>query len=73
MSGEESVRGRAEDHGHRWLTAAVSLTVGAAFGLWFWLLPQWLGFSVAMAGAARRRWLAAIPSVLGFSIALRSV
>src|SRR5208283_5464092 len=50
-----------------WLTALGSLAVGAAFfGLWFWLLPQWLGFSVDTAGTARWRWLAAIPSVLGF-------
>jgi protein-S-isoprenylcysteine O-methyltransferase Ste14 len=61
-------------HGYRWLTAAVSLLVGAAFlGLWFWLLPQWLGFRVEMTGAARWRWLAAIPSVLGFAVALRCV
>ncbi|HTC48621.1 MAG TPA: isoprenylcysteine carboxylmethyltransferase family protein [Candidatus Aquilonibacter sp.] len=60
--------------GQRWLTAAGSLIVGAAFfALWFWLLPQWLGFSVEMAGAARWRWLAAIPSVLGFAVALRCV
>jgi protein-S-isoprenylcysteine O-methyltransferase Ste14 len=48
--------------------------VGASFfGLWFWLLPQWLGFTVEMAGAARWRWLAAVPSVLGFAVALRCV
>jgi len=59
---------------HPWLAAMVSLTVGAAFlGLWFWLLPQWLGFKVEMAGAQRWRWLAAIPSALGFSVALRCV
>ena len=57
-----------------WPTAVVSLAVGAAFfALWFWLLPQWLGFSVNTAGAARWRWLAAIPSVLGFAVALRCV
>src|SRR3984957_18139360 len=44
-------------HGYRGFTAAASLVVGALFfALWFWLLPQWLGFSVEMAGAARRRW-----------------
>ena len=60
--------------GYRWLTAAVSLAVGAAFfALWFWLLPRWLGFSVEMAGTARWRWLAAVPSVLGFAVALRCV
>jgi len=61
-------------HGERWPTAIASLLVGAAFfSLWFWLLPQWLGFRVEAAGAARWRWLAAIPSVLGFSVALRCV
>ena len=61
-------------HGYRGFTAAASLVVGALFfALWFWLLPQWLGFSVEMAGAARWRWLAAVPSVLGFAVALRCV
>ncbi|MFZ2084272.1 MAG: isoprenylcysteine carboxylmethyltransferase family protein [Candidatus Sulfotelmatobacter sp.] len=61
-------------HGDRWLTAAASLAVGAAFfALWFWLLPQWLSFRVETAGAARWRWLAALPSVLGFAVALRCV
>lgn len=61
-------------HGEQWLTAFASLAVGAAFfSLWFWLLPQWLGFRVEMGGAARWRWLAAIPSVLGFAVALRCV
>jgi len=56
-----------------WLTAAASLTVGAGFlALWFWLLPDWLGFR-AEVGAARWRWLAAIPSVLGFAVALRCI
>jgi protein-S-isoprenylcysteine O-methyltransferase Ste14 len=74
MTDAHSVQSPADGHGHRWLTAAVSLLVGAAFfGLWFWLLPQWLGFSVVMAGAARWRWLAAVPSVLGFAVALRCV
>ena len=60
--------------GYRGFTAAASLAVGASFfGLWFWLLPQWLGFTVEMAGAARWRWLAAVPSVLGFAVALRCV
>ena len=58
----------------RWLTTAASLTVGALFfSLWFWLLPQWLGFTVQTASAARWRWLAAIPSILGFSVALRCI
>ncbi len=53
---------------------AASMAVGAAFfALWFWLLPQWLGFRVEIAGAASWRWLAALPSVLGFAVALRCV
>jgi len=60
--------------GDRWLTAVAALAVGAAFfGLWFWLLPPWLGFRVETGGAARWRWLAAIPSVIGFAVALRCV
>jgi protein-S-isoprenylcysteine O-methyltransferase Ste14 len=74
MTEAGSVRSPEAGHGYRWLTAAVSLLVGAAFfGLWFWLLPGWLGFSVEMAGMARWRWLAAVPSVLGFAVALRCV
>jgi protein-S-isoprenylcysteine O-methyltransferase Ste14 len=62
------------DSGERLLTLAASLLVGAAFfGLWFWLLPQWLGFRVETAGTAQWRWLAAIPSVLGFAVALRCI
>lgn len=61
-------------HADRWPTAMVWLAVGSAFSpLWFWLLPQWLGFRVEMAGAARWRWLAAVPSVVGFAVALRCV
>src|SRR5450755_1589259 len=56
----------------RWPATMASLIVGAAFfSLWFWLLPQWLGFRVETAGTARWRWLAAVPSVLGFAVALR--
>ncbi len=56
-----------------WLTALASLMVGAAFlGLWFWLLPIWLGFRVE-AHTAPWRWLALIPSVAGFAVALRCV
>jgi len=58
----------------RWLTTPASLAVGTAFfALWFWLLPQWLGFRVDTAGAAHWRWLAAVPSVFVFAIALRCV
>jgi protein-S-isoprenylcysteine O-methyltransferase Ste14 len=39
-------------------------------GLWFWLLPQWLHFTV---GAAGWRWLMIAPSVCGFGVALRCV
>jgi protein-S-isoprenylcysteine O-methyltransferase Ste14 len=58
----------------RWLSTIASLTVGAAFlGLWFWLLPGWLGFRVDLTGPARWRWIAAVPAVLGFAVALRCV
>jgi hypothetical protein len=41
------------DRAH-WETTVASLVVGAAFlGLWFWLLPAWLGFDIDTAGAAR--------------------
>ena len=73
MTHGELTRTPEVGNGNRWLTAVASLAVGAAFlALWFWLLPQWLGFSVA-AEAARWRWLAAVPSVLGFSVALRCI
>jgi protein-S-isoprenylcysteine O-methyltransferase Ste14 len=62
------------ESGDRWPTVVASLVVGAAFfGLWFWLLPGWLGFRVETAGVARWRWLFAVPSVLGFAVALRCV
>jgi len=74
MADSYSNGGPAAAGGDRWLSTVASLAVGAAFfALWFWLLPQWLGFSVDTAGAARWRWLAAIPSVLGFAVALRCV
>ena len=58
----------------QWLTAFASLTVGAAFfALWFWLLPNWLGFRAEALDSARWRWIAVIPSVLGFAVALRCV
>jgi len=68
--------GTGEDAGRdaQWPAAVAALVVGAAFlGLWFWLLPRWLGFQVELAGTARWRWLAAVPSALGFAVALRCV
>jgi len=57
-----------------WPATIAALIVGIAFfALWFWLLPQWLGFHVETAGSARLRWIAAVPSVLGFAVALRCV
>ena len=74
MANDRSGSGPTVTSGDRWPTTVASLAVGAAFfGLWFWLLPQWLGFRVDTAGEARWRWLAAVPSVLGFAIALRCV
>ena len=74
MAGGQSGNTPVATHRNRWPMAVASLAVGAAFfALWFWLLPQWLGFSVEMASAARWRWLAAVPSVLGFAVALRCV
>lgn len=71
MAGERSGSSVAS-HRNRWPTAVASLAVGAAFfALWFWLLPQWLGFNVD-AGKAPWRWPAAIPSVLGFAVAPHS-
>jgi len=62
------------DNDGRFLSTVASLLVGGAFfALWFWLLPQWLGFRVDTAGAARWRWLAAVPSVFGFAVALRCI
>jgi len=61
-------------HEQLWPTTVAALAVGTAFfSLWFWLLPQWLGFQIELAGAAHWRWLAALPSVLGFAVALRCV
>ena len=61
-------------HEQHWPTAVAAFAMGTAFfSLWFWLLPQWLGFRVELAGAAHWRWLAALPSVLGFAVALRCV
>jgi protein-S-isoprenylcysteine O-methyltransferase Ste14 len=56
----------------RWVSAAAALLVGAGFlGLWFWLLPGWLGLRAETAGSWR--WLAAIPSAMGFAVALRCI
>lgn len=64
----------ANERYEQWLSTGAALAVGGGFfALWFWLLPEWLGFRVEIAGAARWRWLAAIPSVLGFAVALRCV
>jgi protein-S-isoprenylcysteine O-methyltransferase Ste14 len=58
----------------RWLATCASLAVGASFfALWFWLLPNWLGFRAQALDTARWRWLAAIPSILGFAVALRCI
>jgi protein-S-isoprenylcysteine O-methyltransferase Ste14 len=78
MANQQSMRARRAADGDRWLGALAgalaSIAVGSAFlALWFWLLPQWLGFKVEIAGAARLRWLAAIPSAFGFAVALRCV
>ena len=55
-----------------WPSTLASLMVGAGFfALWFWLLPQWLGFRVE--ATQRWRWLAVVPSVLGFAVALRCI
>jgi protein-S-isoprenylcysteine O-methyltransferase Ste14 len=74
MTNPNSVNISPNSHEQHWPTAIVALAVGTAFfSLWFWLLPQWLGFRAEIAGAARWRWLAAIPSVLGFAVAWRCV
>ena len=74
MAREQSGGKRAISQTNNWPTTVATLVVGAVFfGLWFWLLPGWLGFRVDAAGASRWRWLAAVPSVLGFAVALRCV
>ena len=74
MADRRPGNGPAISRGDQWPTTVASLLVGAAFfALWFWLLPQWLGFRINTAGTARWRWLAAVPSVLGFAVALRCV
>jgi len=65
---------RDPEQGHQWLVALASLAVGCAFfALWFWLLPQWLGFHIDAANVAPWQWIALVPSVLGFAVALRCV
>jgi protein-S-isoprenylcysteine O-methyltransferase Ste14 len=62
----------ATEYREQWVGAVAALAVGAAFlGLWFWLLPGWLGFRAET--ASRWRWLAAIPSTLGFAVASRCI
>src|ERR1700740_741163 len=74
MTNQEMTGAPEVGHLNQWLTAIASLAGGAGvLPLWFWLLPQWLGFSVEAAGDARWRWVAAVPSVLGFAVALRCV
>jgi len=64
----------SDDRGANWPATIASLAVGAAFfGLWFWLLPSWLGFHVEATSGAPWRWIAAVPSVLGFAVAIRCV
>jgi protein-S-isoprenylcysteine O-methyltransferase Ste14 len=71
MTDGQVTRVPAASNGNRGLAAIASLAVGAGFlALWFWLLPQWLGFSVE---PARWRWVAAVPSVMGFAVALRCI
>lgn len=68
----ETTRPTGKDE--NWWATLASLAVGAGFfTLWFWLLPNWLGFHVDTSGGARWRWPAMVPSVLGFAVALRCV
>jgi protein-S-isoprenylcysteine O-methyltransferase Ste14 len=74
MTDGEMARDPIVGNGNRWLAVIASLVVGAGFfALWFWLLPQWLGFNVEAVSGARWRWVGAVPSVLGFAVALRCV
>jgi len=64
----------AAGKGSRSVHTITSLAAGAGlFALWFWLLPQWLGFQVGAASEASWRWLGAVPSVMGFAVALHCV
>jgi len=72
-SGQVGPPGRSRS-GERWLSTIASLAVGAVFlGVWFWLLPRWLGFQVDPLGVRRWRWIPAIASLLGFTVALRCI
>ena len=72
-SAPAGTKGRSGGDEH-WVTTLASLAVGGGFfALWFWLLPNWLGFHVDTTGAARWRWIAVVPSVLGFAVAMRCV
>jgi protein-S-isoprenylcysteine O-methyltransferase Ste14 len=74
MASGQTGSARPTDEGAQWPTTIAALIVGAAFfGLWFWLLPPWLGFRVDTARTAGWRWFAALPSVLGFAVAVRCV
>lgn len=65
---------RPADLGAKCLTTIASLIVGSAFfALWFWLLPNWLGFRVEAARTGSWRWIDVVPSVLGFAVAIRCV
>lgn len=64
----------ADNRVEQYWSAVAAQLVGLAFlGLWFWLLPGWLGFRLEAAREAGWRWLAAIPSVLGFAVAMRCI
>lgn len=74
MRSGQAETGQDSHRSAHWPTAAASLAVGVVFlGLWFWLLPSWLGFQDFTVGVARWRWIAVLPSVLGFAVALRCV
>jgi protein-S-isoprenylcysteine O-methyltransferase Ste14 len=74
MAGGRSESGQAVGPNRQWLTTLASLVVGAAFfGLWFWLLPGWLGLRAEAAGRLSWRRLAVVPAVLGLAVAIRCV
>jgi protein-S-isoprenylcysteine O-methyltransferase Ste14 len=74
MANVQTTTARPANGSAQWLTTIASLLVGTAFfALWFWLLPNWLGFRVDIDHTAPWRWLAALPSVLGFAVALRCI